>query len=25
MKSQFEMGANNRPLWTNGDFDPFRY
>jgi len=25
MKSQYEMGSNNRPLWTNGDFDPFRY
>ena len=24
MKSQYEMGTNNRPLWTNGDFDPFR-
>jgi len=25
MKSQYELGDNNRPLWGNGPFDPFRY
>lgn len=24
MKSQYEMGYSNRPLWGNGAFDPFR-
>lgn len=24
MKSQYEMGDWNRPLWGNGDFDPYR-
>jgi len=24
MKSQFEMGFGARPLWGNGDFDPYR-
>lgn len=25
MKSQYEMGDWNRPLWGNGPFDPFRF
>lgn len=25
MKTQYEMGTTNKPLWTNGDFDPYRY
>lgn len=25
MKSQYEMGFNNRRLWNNGDFEPYPY
>jgi hypothetical protein len=25
IKSQYEMGSANRPLWGNGDFDAFRW
>ena len=25
LKSQYEMGDYNRPLWGNGGFDPYRY